>query len=144
MTTICRAEVTLILGNVEDDVVAEIGRIGASPEELAEDGTGSSNVKLSMQRVQPKPSWLRSPHRLSGFHTKEDGPCRVATNPLTQTSRSDRPSTLRKAMKVAASQRAKPSDGPGRLSTRKLAAVRRAAVGVASLRTMLRHERAVS
>jgi hypothetical protein len=53
MTTISRAEAVSILGKVEDGVVAEICRTGASREELAEARNWIVNDEAQMNEGQP-------------------------------------------------------------------------------------------
>jgi hypothetical protein len=55
--------------------------------------------------------------------------CRAATNRNTRISKSAKPTTLRKAMRVAAFRKKRPSDGPGPPSTRTTAAARGRRIG---------------
>jgi len=53
MATMSRAEIISILGNADDDVVAEIRRIGASHEELAEARNWLVNDEAPMNEGRP-------------------------------------------------------------------------------------------
>jgi hypothetical protein len=53
MANVSRAEITSILGNVDDDVVAEMRRIGASREELAEARNWVVNDEAPMNEGRP-------------------------------------------------------------------------------------------
>jgi hypothetical protein len=56
MSTLTRKDVTAMLGELDDDVVAEIIATGATPEELAEPHTWLANDEPLMNAGRPLPS----------------------------------------------------------------------------------------
>jgi hypothetical protein len=56
MSTLTRKDVTAMLGELDDDVVAEILATGATPEELAEARAWLTNDEPLMNAGRPLPS----------------------------------------------------------------------------------------
>lgn len=56
MSTLTRKDVTAMLGELDDDVVAEIIATGATPEELAEAHAWLANDEPLMNAARPLPS----------------------------------------------------------------------------------------
>jgi hypothetical protein len=56
MSTLTRKDVTAMLGELDDDVVAEIIATGATPEELAEAHAWLANDEPLMNAGRPLPS----------------------------------------------------------------------------------------